>query len=446
MTKIKESRWNKYKVWKPLGLLVLAGMTPSDWEITVLDENIHRPDYSVLEKPDLVGITAFTSQANRAYEISSFFRSQDVPVVLGGIHATMCYDEASQYADSVLTGEAESIWPQVLEDVRKKALKPLYRGEHLDMNQVPLARHDLLPGGYFMGSIQVSRGCPLNCKFCSVTAFNGGKYRVRPINKVLEELKIIKEKNILFVDDNLIGTKKEHMEQAKHLFQAMINEKIDKRWCSQVTINMAEDEELLELAAKSGCTVVYIGFESPCSEGLQELNKSFNLTRADDFRHAVRRMQRHGILVIGSFMMGLDIDRKGIGRQMAEACSRYGLDFLNLTYMTPLPGTRLWDEMKKAGRIRADSFPEDWKYYNMIFPVAQYKHLSWEDMIRENFEGNSFFYSYPRIIKRVFKNLFLCRRPLLALGGNLSYRNNAVRNFFGKFSDFDLSRGQPLVC
>jgi radical SAM superfamily enzyme YgiQ (UPF0313 family) len=425
---------------------VLAGMTPPEWEITVIDENLGIPDYSAMDRPDLVGITAFTSQAGRAYELASNFRDKGVLVIMGGIHATMCVDEASKYFDSVVTGEAESIWPRVLEDARTGALKHLYMGVHLDMNKVPIARHELLPSGYRFGSIQISRGCPLNCSFCSVTAFNGGKYRVRPIDKIIEELKLIKEKYVLIVDDNLIGTKKEHAERAKELFRAMIKEKINKSWCTQVTINMADDEELLKLASKSGCFGVFIGFESSTREGLEELNKKFNISRINGFTEAVRRIRSHGILVTGSFIMGLDVDGKGIGRQIAEASMRYEVDFLNLLYMTPLPGTRLWNEMKSADRIAANNFPDDWKYYTLIFPVAKYKNLSWEDMIRENYEANSNFYSYRNIGKRMIKNLLHFRMFLITLIGNFTYRNNAVNNFFGKFKELDLFRGQSMNC
>lgn len=445
VTKVKETRWNKYRVWKPLGLLVLAGMTPDDWEITVIDENLGIPDYNAMPRADLVGITAFTSQADRAYQIAADFKKIGVPVMMGGIHATMCLDEASKHVDSVISGEAESVWSEVLNDARQGTLKPLYTGVRLDMDRMPIARHDLLPSGYLFGSIQISRGCPLNCNFCSVTAFNGGKYRVRPIDSIIKELKTIKEKYILIVDDNLIGTRKEHMAHAKELFRAMIREKINKKWCTQVTINMADDEELLKLAAKSGCFGVFVGFESMSSAGLAEVNKKLNFCRINkinEFRDAVRRIQRHRIMVTGSFILGLDVDDKGVGRQIAETAKQYDVDFLNLLYLTPLPGTRLWDSMQLEGRIAADNFPNDWKYYTLIFPVAQYKHLSWKDMIRENYESNSHFYSYRNVFRRVVKNIFHARRPFMVLVGNASYRNNAIKNFFGKFDKFDLARGE----
>jgi radical SAM superfamily enzyme YgiQ (UPF0313 family) len=176
--KSHENSWNKYVMWKPLGLLVLAGLTPDDWEISLINENIAVPNYQKLVRPDLVGITAFTSQAARAYEIASTFRLRKVPVVMGGIHATMCADEAMQRVDAIVKGEAESVWAEVLKDCRNGTLKNLYEGARLpDLAAVPAARHDLLSKGYHFGSIQTSRGCPLACSFCSVTAFNGGKFR-----------------------------------------------------------------------------------------------------------------------------------------------------------------------------------------------------------------------------------------------------------------------------
>jgi len=283
LVNVKESRWKHYRVWKPLGLLVLAGVTPPEWEITVVDENLGVPDYSAMPRPELVGITAFTSQALRAYEVAGQFRNLGVPVVMGGIHATMRLEEAILRVDSVVTGEAEQIWPQVLADARHGSLKRVYAGGSANMADVPPARHDLLTSGYAFGSIQTTRGCPLNCSFCSVTAFNGSGYRHRPIENVVREFGSIREKYVLVVDDNLIGTRDEHIARAKDLFRAMIRANLRKQWIGQVTINMADDEELLTLAAQAGCMGVFIGFESPTMEGLAEVGKKYNYLNGRDF-------------------------------------------------------------------------------------------------------------------------------------------------------------------
>jgi len=440
IVKVRESRWNRYRVWKPLSLMVLAGLTPPEWDISILDENLGAPDYPAMPRPDLVGVTAFTSQANRAYEVAAHFRRLGVPVVMGGIHATMCLDEAMERVDSVVTGEAEGVWPQVLEDVRNGGLKRRYDGGRAELNGVPLARHDLLPTGYAAGTIQTTRGCPLNCSFCSVTAFNGARYRQRPIPDVVREFQLVREKHVLVVDDNLIGTRPEHIARAKDLFRALAQANLRKEWIAQATINLADDEELLALAAKAGCRGVFIGFETPAPEGLLELGKKFNLLKGRDFRASVRRIQRHGILVVGSFIIGLDIDEPGIGKRTADAASQYGVDSLNALFLTPLPGTRLWDQMKSEGRIALDTFPEDWKYYTLTFPVARYKHLSLNDVIEEMISCNRRFYSMPRILRRLWGSLWRRRSPLITLVGNFSYRSNSHLDCT-VYADFKRQRG-----
>ena len=421
---IRESRWNRYRVWKPLSLMVLAGLTTREWAISIVDENLGAPDYRAMPRPDLVGITAFTSQANRAYEVASYFRHLGVPVIMGGIHATMCLDEVTERVDSVVTGEAEGVWSQVLEDTRRGNLKRRYDGGLAEIKDVQPARHDLLATGYAFGAIQTTRGCPLNCTFCSVTAFNGARYRQRSIPDVVREFQSIPDRRVLVVDDNLIGTRAEHIARAKELFRAMAQANPGKEWIAQATINFADDEEVLTLAAKAGCRGVFIGFESPTPEGLRELGKKFNLLKGRDFRACVRRIQRHNILVVGSFIVGLDVDEPGIGRRIADVATQYGLDNLNLLFLTPLPGTQLWDQMKAEGRIALSAFPEDWKYYTLTYPVARYKHLSLDGMIQEMISCNRRFYSVPRIMRRMCSNTLQRRAPLISFVGNLSYRSN----------------------
>jgi radical SAM superfamily enzyme YgiQ (UPF0313 family) len=425
---IKESRWNRYRVWKPLSLMVLAGLTPPEWEISIIDENLGKPDYTAMPLPDLVGITAFTSQANRAYEVAALFRSLGVPVVMGGIHATMCLDEVAERVDAVVTGEAEGVWAEVLRDAQLGTLKPRYDGGLAEIEGIRAARHDLLARGYAFGAIQTTRGCPLNCTFCSVTAFNGAHYRQRPIADVVREFRQVREKYVLVVDDNLIGTRPEHIARAKYLFRALAEANLRKEWVAQATINFADDEELLTLAAKAGCKGVFVGFESPSPEGLHEIGKKFNLLKGRDFRASVRRIQRHKILVVGSFIIGLDVDEPGIGARIAQAGSRYGVDNLNTLFLTPLPGTRLWDQMKSEDRIALNRFPEDWKYYTLTFPVARYRHLSLAGVIQEMITCDRRFYSMPRILRRVWSNLWQRRKPLISLVGNLSYRRNLQLN------------------
>jgi len=420
----RANRWNKYRVWKPLGLLVLAGVTPRPWDIEIVDENIETPDYQELPLPDLVGITAFTSQAPRAYEIAAIWRQRGVRVVMGGIHATMLRHEAAQHVDAVVTGEAETIWPQLLADFGRGALQPLYEGGLEELSRSRPARHDLLSGEYSFGVIQTTRGCPLNCSFCSVSAFNGRTYRHRSIPDVIAEFRLVREKRVLVVDDNLIGISPKHVARTKELLRAMISADLRKKWICQATINMADDDELLELARRAGCIGVFIGFESPTAEGLIEVNKRYHVRRGRDFPASVKRIQRQGITVAGSFIIGLDVDRPGIGRRIAEAASTYNVDFMNVMFLTPLPGTVLWQKMEAEGRIAMDRFPEDWKFFTLTLPLGRYRHLQGNQVIDEMVDCNRRFYSWRSILARVGRSFLRQQQPYLVLIGNLSYRHN----------------------
>lgn len=424
-------RWsglNKYRVWKPLGLLTLASRTPADCELDVIDENLGHVDERRIRRPDLVGITAFTSQAPRAYALGDHFRQAGVPVVLGGIHVSMCPEEALEHADSIVRGEGESVWPRVVADARAGALERVYQGGLCPIEDVPPARHDLLAGRYRLGSIQTTRGCPLNCSFCSVSAFNGRCFRQRPVDQVVAELEQIPEPMILFVDDNLIGTRREHLERAKNLFRAMIAAGQTRPWIAQTTVNLGDDDELLELASRAGCKMVFIGFESPTREGLQSIDKRFNDAHGRDMRKSVRRIQRHGILVCGSFILGLDTDREGAGEALARACIAYGVDMANLLLLTPLPGTRLYDQMAAEGRVTANRYPEDWLHYTLCRPVAAFRHLSREAIVAEQNRFHDVFYHHGRIAGRALRmarHTWRDPRTLVSgVVGNLTYRHN----------------------
>ena len=419
-----KNRWNRCRVWKPLGLMVIAGLTPEDWEITIIDENMDVPDYSSMPGPDLVGITAFTSQAVRAYELAAQFRQKSVPVVLGGIHATMCRDEAAKYVDAIVSGEAERVWGNVLEDVRHNCLKPLYEGGLADMKEIPSARHDLLKGKYAFGSIQTTRGCPLNCNFCSVTSFNGARFRQRPIDQIIREFQQVPEKHVLIVDDNLIGTRREHFKRAKDLFRAMIQADLKKNWVGQSTINVANDDELLSLAAAAGCKGLFIGFESPEPDGVREISGKNKLCRSDELANAVKHIQAHGIIVAGSFIIGFDSDKPGIGKRIADTADHYGVDFVNVLFLTPLPGTRLWDDFDSQNRITIRDFPENWKYYTLTYPVVRYKNLTPDEAIVEMNLCSKRFYTLPKMLRRLWHNMRHGQSLVIGLAGGYSYWKN----------------------
>ena len=229
------------------------------------------------------------------------------------------------------------------------------------------------------------------------------------------------------MDDNIVGTRKEHMEYAKDLFRAMIREGLTTPWIGQVTVNVADDPELLELAEKSGCRGMFIGFESVSVEGLKEIKKRFNINKDRDLVRSVTKIRQKGIIVVGSFIIGLDSDKPGIGKVVAETAINYGVDISTVLMLTPLPGTKLWDEMRKEGRIQADRFPEDWRHYTLCEPVAVYKHFTWKEIVLEMNDFNRKYYALHRILYRswrIFWNTRELIRAIYCLIGNLTSRRN----------------------
>ena len=254
--------------WFPkLGLPTIAANTPPDVEVRIVDECVEDIDFNV--DVDLVGISVMTYLAPRAYEIAAKFRARGVKVVLGGIHVSMCPEEAKEHADSIVVGESEKTWPILVEDFRRGELKSLYEEKDLPkLENLPIPRRELFkPNSYWTTNcVQTSRGCPFACDFCTVTIFGGNQFRLRPIEQVIEEVKRLKKGFVVFVDDNIAGNKA----YAKQLFKALIPLKIN--WGSQASLTMARDPELLDLAAKSGCTALFIGVESISEENLAASN------------------------------------------------------------------------------------------------------------------------------------------------------------------------------
>jgi len=218
----------------PLNLMLIAAHTPESFEVRILDEAFDDIDFDA--DVDLVGITCMTPLAPRAYEISREFRKRGVPVVLGGIHPSMVSEEAALYSDAVVVGEGEEIWPQVLADFDKGKLQQFYKVSHRpDIEHLPMPRRDLLDNDYFVQTVQTSRGCPHNCKFCSVTLFNGGQYRMRDIDDVIAEINNIPDKRLFIIDDNIIGSGKTCIDRAFKFFERM--QGTGKEWGGQTCLN-----------------------------------------------------------------------------------------------------------------------------------------------------------------------------------------------------------------
>jgi len=415
---------NKSSRFPPLGLGIIAALTPASWDVTLLDETWEPFSY---QQADLVGITAFTATASRAYEIARLYHSNGVPVVLGGIHASMCPEEASRFADCVVKGEAEMVWPQIIIDFEAGCLKSHYSGVWGELAGKPFPRHDLFNSGYMFASVQTSRGCPMDCSFCSVTAFNGRRYRRRPAEEVLDELSGITQKMVLFVDDNIIGYGEEARQGALELFKGMVQRKLDKWWFCQASLNFADDEEVLNWAGRAGCKMVFLGLESEDEDALAEVNKQLNLKRrVSAYASAFQRIHRAGIAVLGAFIFGMDRDNAARLDARAGYMINSDVDVMQVTHLTPLPGTRLFTQLRHEGRLIYINFPEDWSRYDMTQVVHLPVNMSPAELTASVLRCNNRLYSWPVILKKACRTLMETRNPVAAMfsfQSNVNYRN-----------------------
>jgi len=373
--KVKVKRAERKKIFKipPLGLLNVAAVTPPNVEVELTDENVEPIDFD--KDVDLVGITAMTSAAPRAYEIASKFREKGIPVVLGGPHVSVLPEEGLRYADAVVVGEAEGAWDRLIQDfIRggKSVLQKIYKAEKLpDLSKVPFPRWDILKKEKYIADkvLHLTRGCPYNCSFCSVTQLFGRKIRYRPVEKVIDFIKAhigegLRGRLFVFLDDNIMG----HRGYAKKLFEALIPLKII--WMSQASVNAAYNEELLDLAAKSGCKALFVGFESVSESALAEVGKTQN--RVEFYEEAVRRFHRHGIFIHGAFIFGMDDHDESIFKKTVDFVNEVKLDSVQYSILTPLPGTRLCRQLEEEDRV----IDRDWSNYDCGHVVFKPKKMS----------------------------------------------------------------------
>ena len=400
---------SKFSTFAPLGLAYVGSVTPSNWDIKIADENIAEFEY---EEADFVGITAFSSNINRAYEIAKIYRKNKIKVVLGGIHASMTPLEAQQYSDSVVVGEVEGIWPRVLEDFEHNRLKDLYFGPKIDFDHYNvLPRRDLLHPDYFWNSIQTSRGCPYKCHFCSVSEYLGKDYRQRKAEEVLNEISEIKGKYIAFVDDNLIGHSSKSKERALNLFSGMVAQKLNKKWWMQTSINAAVHEQVIEMAAQAGCMFAFIGFETINSSILKSMKKGVNLLiGVKNYKHVVDTFHKYGIAVYGAFIIGNDHESPEYYKQLADFIIYTGIDIIQITFLTPLPGTGLIKVLQKEGRIVYEDYPKDWDKYRFSHMVHRPQNISEEAVYIGNNHIKKRLYTFPNYQARLLRSLFSIRK------------------------------------
>jgi len=402
----------------PLGLLVLDALTPKDkWDVEIIDESRKRFDADMdTSNVSLVGISLWTNQAPRAYSIADFFRKRGITVMLGGPHPSLVPEEAMRYGDSVCAGEAESVWPTMLEDFERGSLQRMYEGSVPDLDIVPVIKNPLIDS-YRWGIVQTARGCPYNCSFCSVTLVNGRSMRYRPIADVVEEFKNIKPRIVMVADDNFIGSGRRGRERAIALCKALYElrkQGVRKYWGTQCTQNLGREDEVLKWMHKAGCRAVLFGLESINKKVIKDINKGIN--NLGDYTENIRNTQRHGITVVGSFIFGNDNDEENVFKDTLDFINEVGIGTQNVNISCPLPGTRLFEDMKAQGRLRYTNFPEDWEKYNMRYVTLKPKHLTPLELYKKRREvaykltGSNFL-----LLKRFLRTLWDTKSPAAAV-------------------------------
>ncbi len=367
--------------------LSVAAAAPDSVEPRIVDESVEPIDFDA--EADLVGISFMTFNAPRAYEIAWEFKRRGKTVVLGGYHPTLLPEEAARHGDAVCVGEAEPNVPRIVADFQAGRLQRFYSSRDSSFTS-PCPDRRLIRERQYVTStvVQATRGCHNQCEFCSVTAFCRHTFKTRPVREVVDEIRSFRNKSILFMDDNLVADPG----YAASLFRELIP--LRKHWYAQIGVSATRDPEFLELMRASGCRGVFTGFESLSQDSLNGTGKQFN--RADEYREAIRRLHAHGIGVCGAFVLGFDQDTPAVFETTARFLEEAELDTLQLTVLTPFPGTQLFERLNQAGRI----FDTAWEHYDLGHVVFQPAVVSPEQLTAGHHRILRQFYSWRSILRR----------------------------------------------
>jgi radical SAM superfamily enzyme YgiQ (UPF0313 family) len=404
-----------------LGLQVLAHLTPREHTVDILDE-IFGPEATERELRrghyDLVGVTSYSSGATRAYEIAAQCRKEGIPTIMGGPHASAVPDEAARHFDSVAVGECDDAWRTIIQDAVQGQLQPRYTGRLAALeNGHGRAMQHLQPinGTYDVAAIQTSRGCPVGCEYCSVTLFNGAPIRRRSIDEIINEWNATPKKFVFVVDDNFFGVGAKHAEWAKELLRQIIQRGKKKLWFSQTTINMGDDAEGLALAYEAGCRGMLIGFETLNRESLKDYHKGINRKNLDRYKQLVSGFHKAGISVFGAFIIGADQDTEDTVADTALEAVRLGIDTIQITNLTPLPGTKMYQRFMDEGRIFATDYPQDWERYTFVETVYHPRNLSADRLDEMIYELRHAAATMPWVWKRTVRTFLRTRSLTTAL-------------------------------
>jgi radical SAM superfamily enzyme YgiQ (UPF0313 family) len=408
---INRVRRRQFNNFTQITMPYLAGfIDEARYRIELVDEYNQPIPY---ERPvDLVAITVNTPNAPHCYQMAARFRTGGAKVVMGGPHATLRPAEAAQHCDYLVVGEAEETWPQFLNDFHRGCARPRYTCGHTPSLQgLPIPRRDLIRHRHFTrGAVFATRGCPYACSYCNLKQIYRHGFRTRPVQEVMTDIRSMANRYFVFWDDNFFGDP----EYAIRLMTAL--KSLRRRWAAQVSIDRCTDDRLLRLARESGCVYLFVGLESFSEESLVSVNKGFN--RPTAYRETIARIHQHGMCVQAGVIFGFDTDTRGVFAQALQACEAMGIDGVTVSVLTPLPGTRLYDELKQTDRLVTD----DWAGYNGKTRVAfKPKQMTAEELFSGYMWFRRRFYSLRSMLKRMAVSRTHVVHNLLV---NLGYRRS----------------------
>lgn len=382
----------------PITGIHLAGLTPKEHIVRVFHQQVDKIDYDT--DADLIAISFFSGFAPSAFKLASIFRQKGKTVIAGGPHVSFNMEESLLHFDSIVIGEAESVWGKLLLDFQEKNLKQIYEGDTPDLKNIPTPRFDLLSDKFFIKKvIQATRGCPFTCSFCTVPTLNPG-FRLRPIDDVIIDASYDnfkywwQRKVVWFWDDNLTIDRKYITE----LLTKMIP--LKKWWLTQASLDIAKDEKLLDLMKESGCIGVFLGIESFGQDSLVDANKRQN--KIENYKNAVANIRKRGIAVMAGFIAGFDHDTKESIEEMADRINEIGIDVPFLSIMTPFKGTPIYKSLKISDRILED---KGWQFYNGYNVAFKPKQLEPDELLNAHRNLWKQTFSFSNSMRRIFRSI-----------------------------------------
>lgn len=388
---------------EPLGLGIIAALTPDNYEVEIIDE--HFEDFNYMPC-DIVGITSTTASINRAYSLSKIYMDKGIPVIMGGIHASLLPEEAIIHCTSVVIGEVELFWEELINDFERSKLKKFYGTLNNQTNRKIISpeRSIFKKYQYPVASIETSRGCPNKCSYCSVVAFYKSSYYERPAEDIIEEIKKTDKKLIFFTDDNFIG----NLDNKTRIIQILTSLiSLKKKWYAYATISIINHPDLLILIKKSGCVMLFIGFETDNKIELEHSGKLVNslVLKNKNIDECVKILHKYRIPVMGGFIYGLDSDNIETMSLRLEYIFNSRLNWFSICLLTPYPETYLHKRLKGQNRLTHHNYPDDWHLYNYTHVLYKPKNFSSEELTDFFIKSSSKYYTEENVKKLLYQTI-----------------------------------------